>query len=171
MFENITPTLKSVISTICYHSNLKNLIFVGSFADFIHYKRKNYEPIKPKDLDIIVPSINDLGDLRYKLELSGPFENPVYDEIFSHKQYYFDLLGVRVDIFVANNLEEYNKIKTDSQEFYGHLITINSKEQSMENQLKYIKLFEKYKDSMELYRLRKHSKRLAFYNMLDNNIL
>ena len=104
MFENLQPSVKVAISTIAHFGNLKNIIFVGSVCDFIHYKRDGYEPIKPKDLDIIVTSLNDLGDLRYKTELSGPFENPVYDEVFPHKQYYLDIMGTRVDIFVADNI-------------------------------------------------------------------
>lgn len=171
MFESINPAIRSVVSTISHYANLRNIIFVGSFSDYIHFKRNGLEPIKPKDLDILVTSIKDLGDLRYKVEMMGPFNNPTYNQFMPHHQYYFEMLGVRTDIFVANNISDFSVVKTDKENFFGRDIFINSKEQAIENQIKYLEIFENPRDSSELYRQRKHSKRLAFYNMMDNNLL
>lgn len=173
MFENLNPTFKTVVSAIAYHGNMRNVIFVGSFADYIHYKRYGYEPIKPKDVDIVVTSLNDLGELKYKAELAGPFDNPVYNKFLPHKQYLLNILGVKVDIYVVENLPNFTAIATEYVDYHGVGIHINTKEQAIKNQEDYIEHFDAQdkRDSENLYRLRKHSRRLSFYNMLENKLL
>lgn len=171
MFESLNSSMKSVLSTICHHSNLRNVIFVGSFSDFIHYKGYGYEPIKPKDLDIFCTSLKDLGGLIDKVQLVGPSDKGIYNNILPHKQYYFELLGVKVDVYVVEDIENINSIDTEVVDYFGFNIHINTKAHSIRQHEKCLEYFSEEGKNHDLYRLRKHSRRLSFFKMLDQKVL
>jgi hypothetical protein len=171
MLKGLNKSLKSVVSTICHHSNLRNVIFVGSFVDYIHYNKYGYEPIKPKDLDIFCTSLQDLGGLVDKVQLIGPSKQGLYNGILPHTQYYFELLGVKVDVYVVEDLESLSLIDTEYFDYYGFKILINTEKHSISQHEKCVEFFSKEGKYEDLYRVRKHSRRLSFFKMLQNNIL
>jgi hypothetical protein len=172
MFQELCPNLKSVIATIGFHSEPSSIIYVGSFADLIHYYGKaGYHIIKPNDLDIITPNIESFGILRKLINFHGPFQDNVYSKLRQHQQYYFYFFGLRVDIYIPNTIEDFQNIDTTTIDFYSHKIAISSEKESMGMHLKCMDIFQNPKDSAQLDRLKKHSKRYSFYTMLNENIL
>jgi hypothetical protein len=169
MFENLKSDVKATICLVHQYSNSRNLIFTGSLSDYVQYKKLGAEPIQPKDIDIIITNLNDLGLLKDKLKLEGPFINPIYQGVYNNtQQYYCDIYGVRLDIFIMPNM---NNLDIETNSFLGMSINTLTKEQNIKNHISSLEIFEKHKDSVELFRFRKHSKRLSFYNMLENQIL
>lgn len=156
---------------IAHFANLRNVIFTGSFADFNHYKSFGYEPISPKDIDIIITDLRDLGGLQYKAELKGPFTSPVYDKIIPHVQYFINFLGVKIDIYVVKDLDIFNSVETSYINFYGSNLQIRSIESSKRLHEASLVLFGEDSKNYDIYRLRKHSRRLAFFKMLEKGIL
>jgi len=142
---------------------LDNVIFVGGVADYMNLKGFVDMPIN--DIDLVY---NDKKDLINFLE----HFNVVYRNVNSnvYKEYLKEYITLDIDLKVTTvRIDLFNRTNeiTDIEhgEFYGY----NIKYASSNNMSKFHNdMISKLANSKDKKRLRKHSKKASYYNMLNN---
>ena len=167
MNDNLRVALSFVKTVI---DNNSKFVVAGSVNDLIHFKKSNVAPIEPNDLDIIICDKDIIKKLSKFVKVNGEFELPIYDNFLKHTQFFIFVFGVRVDIFMVSE-HDFNNIDKEYINVDDMNIQFQSKDLCISNHKEYVDFFINYSDSAEFSRFKKHSKRLSFYTMIENNKL